>query len=296
MSSQESLSQILLANAPAGTSQGLQTQPWIEATLGEMLDAARSAWPNIDLDPALFVSHIASHWGSDCQCENMFAADLYLAAACLAGNHNALAKLDTMLDIAASKFLKNVQPEVADEVQQAVRIKLLIGTDEKAPGLASYAGRGPLAGWLRVVMTRHLLDMQRAKPREIPKDNVADLAEEETAAVDPEVAYLREKYRKDFKQAFAAALQQLSDREMGVLRLHVANRMSIDKIAACCGIGRSTAARWLANIREQILESTRMRLAEHLTIPQTDAKSIIRALRSDYDLSVGRLLAEHDGI
>ncbi|MFC1609670.1 sigma-70 family RNA polymerase sigma factor [Myxococcota bacterium] len=292
MSSRESLSAVLFANSPPRLAQKAQTHPWLEATLGEMLDAARNAWPDVDLDPALYLAHVASHLDPDCRVEDIHAADLYLAAACLAGDQHAISEFDRVLGTVAPRLRANVGDPRPDEARQTVRIKLLVGTSGKPPRLATYAGRGPLAGWLHVVMARQLLDMQRAKPKELPSETVAALAEENAVSVDPEVAYLRKRYRDDFKRAFAEALDQLPDRERGVLRLHVVGRMSIDRIAACCGIGRSTAARWLANIRDQILETTRLSLARRLTIPQADAKSIIRALRSDFDVSVVRLLAE----
>jgi RNA polymerase sigma-70 factor, ECF subfamily len=287
------LSASFLSHAPALLAYDAAQRPWLEATIGELLDTARAAWPQIQLDPDEFVAFLAQRVDGDVAMESIAAADLYLAAACLGGDSRALSVLDELIDKAAARLRLDASDPASDEVRQTARVKLLMRKNDAPPGLASFKGRGPLLNWLQVVLARTLLDSKRISPREVPTETPDTLLDTRDSVSDPEIAFLRERYRDEFKAAFEHALAALSQKERGVLRLHVVNDMSIDRIAACCSIGRSTAARWLAAIREKLLENTRQRLADALGLRAPEAASLVRALRSDLDPSINRLLSSH---
>ena len=44
-----------------------------------------------------------------------------------------------------------------EEVKQIVRTQLFVADSGRSPGIAGYAGRGSLRGWVRVIATRELL-------------------------------------------------------------------------------------------------------------------------------------------
>jgi hypothetical protein len=52
--------------------------------------------------------------------------------------------------------------------------------------------------------------------------------------------------------------------------------------------------RWLATARDSIVESMQAFLREHLTVDTSEFNSLAAMVRSDLDLSLERLLDEHD--
>ena len=108
--------------------------------------AARDAWPGIVVDEADFRQSLER---AGAPIASLCLADLYLARACCAGDARALATFD-------EKFLAQVPAilarhrarDAADEVRQLVRERLFVAP----PKIASYTGRGSLAGWLRITV------------------------------------------------------------------------------------------------------------------------------------------------
>ena len=130
------------------------------------------------------------------------------------------------------------------------------------PRIGEYAGRGPLQAWVRVAAVRAALDLLRAGGArgggEVePEDLAADV-------VSPEVDYVKERYRPQFKAAFQDALRALDSEQRNVLRLHVVEGLNIDEIGALFKVHRSTVARWIAAARQQVLAGARNRLRVEL--------------------------------
>jgi RNA polymerase sigma-70 factor (ECF subfamily) len=61
-------------------------------------------------------------------------------------------------------------PELRDEVRQILWQRLFVGTGAAAPRILSYAGRGPLAGWVAVAAQRIALDLRRDAARAVASD------------------------------------------------------------------------------------------------------------------------------
>ncbi len=66
--------------------------------------------------------------------------------------------------------------------------------------------------------------------------------------------------------------------------------MSIDALAGVYHVGRSTAARWLADARERLLAGTRDALCAELQIGRAEYESLAALMRSHVAVSVVRLL------
>jgi RNA polymerase sigma-70 factor (ECF subfamily) len=77
-----------------------------------------------------------------------------------------------------------------------------------------------------------------------------------------------------------------------LLRLNLVDRMSVDKLGAAYRVSRSTAARWLANARRQLLEQACAELCAKLGVVSAELDSIAADIRSQIEVSVLRLLED----
>lgn len=273
--------------------------PELERRLAGLLDAARAAWPEIKLDEARFLEHLARKLGGGDWAqalERVHGEDLYLACACSLGDPRAL-----------SAFAREIEPKLeqalirqasaralADEVLQLVREKLFIARDGQPPRIADFSGRGPLLHWARAVASRTLLDLKRARRDDVPLDE--KLSDElPLESTDPELAAVRAKDRPHFDAAFRAALATLSPRQRTLLRLHIVEGLSFEQIGRLHRVHRSTALRWIASAREAVLAELRRRLVESLGLRRSELDSVMRQLRSQLQVSLSPLLQEEDG-
>ncbi len=218
------------------------------------------------------------------------ARDLYLAAACAAGDQAALSILEAGPLREIPDFVARIDcsADFGAEVAQLVRQKLLVAP---APGqptkIGEYRGSGPLGGWIRVVAVRVALDLRRERSTagragSEPMDVAA-------AGADPEIAVLRDLYRDAFREALHAALGDLPVRARNLLRFHFAEGLTLDGLATSYRVHRATIARWLAQARNQLLERTRHHLGAAVGASGEEVDSIVRVLGSDMDVSLSKL-------
>jgi RNA polymerase sigma-70 factor (ECF subfamily) len=269
----------------------------LEPLLAEVLAAAHAAWPGLGLADAVYLRHLAERLPPGVPpgdaLREVHAADLYLACACARGVPAAHAALE-------ARFLSKVAPAVARverseeavaEVRQQLREKLLASEGGRAPKVAEYQGQGPLVAWLRAAAVRLALNLRRSAERRARAEEEA-LAEDAVPAGDVEAEYLRRRHREDFQAALAEALAALPVRERTVLRLHVVEGLSLERIGAMYQTHKSTVSRWVARAREEVLTHARERLAERLKLSPTELHSLLRAVRSHLDLSLPGLLPD----
>jgi RNA polymerase sigma-70 factor, ECF subfamily len=93
------------------------------------------------------------------------------------------------------------------------------------------------------------------------------------------------------REAFRAAVGGLDARERTLLRLSLRDRLGVDQIGALYRVHRSTAARWLQAVRDKLSASTRAGLASKLSLADAEVESLIRAIGSKIDLSLGSIAA-----
>jgi len=108
---------------------------------------------------------------------------------------------------------------------------------------------------------------------------------------DAEIRHLRESYRVEVNEAFAAALASLGEEPRALLRYAVIDGWTIDRIGELYGVHRATAARWVAAAREELGDAIRLQLSAQLSIPLAEVDSVVRLVQSRVDLSLERLLA-----
>jgi RNA polymerase sigma-70 factor (ECF subfamily) len=266
----------------------------LELLVQEVVDRARAGWPDLELDEPGFAAHLARVAGDGdvaTALAELHAPDLWLAYGCAVGDSAALAAFDREVLSQVGLLLGRMQPtpQLIDEVRQQLRHKLLVATPGARPRIAEYAGRGPLQAWVRVAATRAALDFLRAAGARAgaelePDDLTAGSGDS------PELDYVKERYRPQFKAAFQEALRGLDSEQRNVLRLHVVEGLNIDEIGALFKVHRSTVARWIAASRQQVLADARRRLRDELGLSAGEFDSLAGVVRSQLDLSVAKIL------
>jgi RNA polymerase sigma-70 factor, ECF subfamily len=269
-------------------------EPQLEAELLRRYEEARAQHPGIRVSPEQWVEALAARLPPDAPVLEGVAAcragDLLVVCGCLEGDAAALAGLEVALNdaVASAGSAVRANADALDTARQHLHASLLVG--EREPGLARYAARGDLRGFLRIAAVRALLRQRERDQREIGAD--AELLEALAPAVDPELESLKLKYRDDFAACFREALAGLSPRDRTLLRLNLIEKTSIDGLGRLFGVHRATAARWLERVKGELGARTEEMLGERLGIEAAEVASIIRLVRSQVDVSLQRLLAD----
>jgi RNA polymerase sigma-70 factor (ECF subfamily) len=235
-------------------------------------ERGRAAWPALDLPRAVF----------DAVPEPAFPEDLFLALACAERLSGALEAFEEtfLARRSLSAALARVDPSdsFVDEVRQAVREKLFV-----QGRIREYSGKGPLAGWTRVVAMRVALDLRPVSMRPQPQNS---------GEHDPELAILKERYGKAFEEALANSFATLDDEQHNLLKLQIVDGLQTGQIAALFRVDRSTVKRRLAECRDVLLQNTQRLLREKLGLSPESFESLARLVQSQLHLSVARLLKE----
>jgi RNA polymerase sigma-70 factor (ECF subfamily) len=270
--------------------------PQLQRALDAAVAAGRQEWPGLAVDPAVFRRHLVQQLpegGGVDELAAMCVPDVYLACACASGVDGAAMEFERryMPVVAAAAARLGGGPALADEVKQVVREILFVGAGKSGPAIADFSGRGNLKAWVRVIATREgLRILRRDKGRVGVQDEALYTVLSPSDEGDPQLNYLKEQYRAEFRRAFLAAVAGLPRRERVALRLHVLDGLSIDEIAPMYRVHRSTAARWLSRARELLLTETRAGLMRELGLGSSDVDSVIRLIQSNLDVSLSGAL------
>jgi RNA polymerase sigma-70 factor (ECF subfamily) len=110
---------------------------------------------------------------TDGDADGRHAEDLALATACARGDAAAIDAFDRLLRQVGTAAVRGLRGSDSDrdDVLQDVRAKLLVGTGERGPLIADYAGRGDLARWLKATVVRAYLNRVRGVRRETVVDD-----------------------------------------------------------------------------------------------------------------------------
>jgi RNA polymerase sigma-70 factor (ECF subfamily) len=288
-----SLAAVLLAHCDEASGQLLAALPDLDAILSAMLQAARTAWPNVVLSDATFVQHLAEKItktpNPKAALRDLRAADLYLACACAQGDKTALACLEATYATALSAGVAHAPRSLAAEVNQTVRERLFVARPPERPRIAEYGGHGDLGSWLRVVALRVGLNLIRA---EHPREKLDLVLLDTPQAGEAELEIFKQMYSREFRAAFAQAASHLTPRERNVLRHHYIDGLAMDRIGSMYGVHRMTVQRWTEAARRRLAAGTLRALAVRLGVAPGELDSIMRLIRSQLDVSVRTLMAE----
>ncbi|MDB4968611.1 MAG: putative DNA-binding regulatory protein, partial [Myxococcales bacterium] len=254
--------------------------------------AGRATWPGVDLADEELVAALATKMPPGLDDRRAPAAllalqlsDLYLATACAAGSVEALVAFERHLDAARPAVRRiDSSSSFADEVLQLLREKLFVWTNGP-PRITAYAGRGPIAGWVRVAAIRTALNLKRG-PTAQPTDDANLVGNDD----DLELGYLKSRYREAFQAAFETAMASLAPSERTLLRLHFVDGLPLDQIAIVEQVSRATAGRRLQELRARLAAGTRTHLQSRLGVDGRELESLVGLLQSQLALSLSRIL------
>lgn len=287
----------------------------LDACLRALLASARQRWPGLLVSDDAFVAHLArcisaASTASDAAGDDRAGAlsladavsalqtdDLFLALACARAADGALAAFEKVYASHISAVIGRVlsDPDMRDDAEQLVRDRLFVAEPGQRPRILEYRGRGTLLAFLRVVSSRVALGIVRKRQN---REQLAGERDDHAGwelpdhGDDPELQYLKVLYRKEFKSAFVTAVQELSPRARTLLRYHLIDRLSIDKIAAIYDVHRATAARQLSRAKDDVIRATKRCLQSRLRLGADELSSILRLVEGNVDVSVRRLLVE----
>jgi RNA polymerase sigma-70 factor, ECF subfamily len=259
-----------------------------------LCDRGRAAFPQLPLECDVFAAHlirVASAGEEETRpaLDALAIEDLYLACACIHGTSGAAEQVrdrhGRTIDDAIGRIARGRD---AGEIAQQLLHDILVGSPHSGPKIALYGGRAPLDRWLQVAAQRAALGWVRGHQMD---QRVRDaVAKEPQAKSDPELGYLKDRYRGEFEDAMKRALEGAPDRERALLRLHLVNGLTVDKIGKMYGVSQPTASRWLAAAREYLLEQVKNTLAERIGASPEEIASLAGLVASRLDLSLSRLL------
>jgi RNA polymerase sigma-70 factor (ECF subfamily) len=262
--------------------------------LAAFVDRARAERPVVTLADAELVGFLAARIDRDADpviaAAQVRAGDLALAAACAVGAPDALARFEAeILPIAAAavRGMRAAEADV-DEVVQRVRARLLVREGKRAPRIADYAGRGDLARWVKATAIRIYLNQIRDERREQPVGDDDMLDELARPELDPELAYLKQRYRAELRAAFADAVGELPDTDKNLIRFRHVDGLTVEEVAAVFRVHRGTAHRWLADVRDRLARRTEQLLRERLALTAAEYDSLCRLVDSQLDWSLSR--------
>ncbi len=269
----------------------------LEAHLQRLWSRARAAWPELGVSPEVFAAYVAARtpdlpslaeaWDA------IEAEDLLLACACTSGEPRALTAFERRYASAVeAKADKMVRDGVtADEVRQHVWQKLFVGVAGRPPKIPDYTGRGPLLGWLGVIVARAAIDLGRSAGSAAARSLGAGLLD---APADPELEYLKRHYREAFDHALHDAIEQLTPKQRNLLAYNLIEGLDTNQIGGIYGVHRTSVGRWLSQAREALLSRTRRSLMQRLKVSRDDVDSIMRLIHSRLDVTFRHLLRREE--
>lgn len=259
--------------------------------------AARAPWPELTLSPETFIPYLAARWprpdrpGSAADLlHQVRLGDLYLACACYHNVTEAAATLEREHLVRLLPYLENKghPPDLAEEVLQRVREKLLVHAPDRAPRISSYVGEGALHSYLQVIAGNEAVDLQRERQR-LREDSDRELSDALVVA-EPELALLLGRCREEVREALCRARAALDDDRRALLKLRHIDRLTTTEIGRIFGVDHSNISRRLRDTHATIFEHVKTRLRDRLALTPEEFQSLIETLTSHLDLSMGWLL------
>lgn len=268
--------------------------------LREHIRIGREAWPALALSDEDFVRYVSAHVSAQVSTHGSeagaplveHAADLWLASACAMGVPGAAAAFERAHRTTIEQAVGRIDRGAVDDGTQAVLVSLLVRDGDVPPRIAAYEGRAALRSWLAIVAARATLKLRRNMD-DRPHESVSALSEA-VVEDEPELALAKSRYGPELEAALRDALSRLDARQIVLLRLHHGKHWSVDRLAGVYGVGRSTAARWVAAARAALLEETKRLMHERLRLTSSELGSVLKILQGSLDVSLLRLL-DRDG-
>lgn len=270
----------------------------LEAALLKMFAAGRSSWPQIEIPAEEFVRFLAMQLPaasiSSTALLELRADELYLMRALGLGNAAAILAFETDYMAEVRRTLRRIgsTESLIPDIIQTLYDRLLERQNSTHGGEVNrqgYAGRGELKGWLCTSAIRQYWRQQQRTRREAELwQSPALLLPNQVRS--PDLALLTGELKELFETAFREAVTALTSKERNLLRYHFISGLSIDQIGLIYRVHRATAARWLAQAREQLAIQTQKRFQAAVPVHAKSFSEVMELIRSQLSLNLASLL------
>lgn len=257
-----------------------------EAALRCAVEQIAASRPALQVERVGFVDYLSTKVTQarafDVEWTELHLADLYLAYGCLVRDAAALSELyRTSRDPVRRALARFRQSQdLGDDLWHDLFARLVFPDERERVRLASYAGRGPLLGWVTISAARLFSSVLERRNKE------SSLSEGE--APDPEAPrcddaqMLKERYRERVQAALYAAIGELPPRDRQLLKLQLEG-LSFHDIGQLHGVDKSTVFHWFRRIRENLRGRIKARFAPN--VRDSELASILRLVRSQLDIA-----------
>ncbi len=277
----------------AGPEARLAASAELESLLVRHLDAAQSAWPDVQLASSQMLSHLARHLPDDLdRLARVHFSDLFLACAVLHSDPAALAHFDRNFLARVPSYVRKLDKSAAfgDDVRQLLSEKLLVSAGS-APKLADYSGAGSLEGFVRVAAIRVGQNLLRGPKSGVPLSDNDALALHDRAP-SPELEYLRARYAHEFSGVLREVLLEQNAKDKNLLTLYFVDGLPSAAIGKLYGVHGATVRRWIEQARQTLLVETRQRLRQRLKLEASEFESLMILVQSKLDLTITHLMRQ----
>jgi len=267
--------------------------PSLVQELADRIAAANTMWPGVRVEPERFAAYLGARSTVPDSLAAMCVDDLYLACACARGSAEALRAFDRCYLDRIDGFVRrfDASPAFLDEVRQTLRRKLFVAEPPRAAKIEDYSGRGALASWVGIAAQRVAVSLLRGRrPDAVSPEDI--LESEISQEADPELEYVRTRYRADFREALGQALASLPNEERALLRLYYVGGLNLHKLAQLKQVSFATVSRRLERARRAIAAHMKKSLELRLQLTPGEFQSLARLVRSSLESSLFRLLHE----
>jgi RNA polymerase sigma-70 factor (ECF subfamily) len=257
-----------------------------ESAVDELFRSGLEDWPDFDCREEELRDYLRARVQDEG--ESLDGGELRLAWACATGLSEAVQVFEDRYLRKARLALKRLQlrEEERDEVLSKVRERLLLSKPGEQARLLQYAGLGTLEGLVVVSCTREALSLLRKRKDLHLTENSPRLVDSK----DPQGVLLKAELTKEMRASFEVAVGSLTPRQRNLLRLSLVDKLSIDEIGLMHRVHRATAARWLAEARDQLTDRSREAVLSALEIDSDELAGVIELVESQLSLSLPRLL------
>lgn len=282
------------------TTNGFQTTRLSGAELGELaisleqfLIRARSERGELQFSPVDFCRYLGKLGSAEAELptylNRLVAGDLLLTHRVLEQDSEALSLLERQYLLPIARRSKSPTP--ADEFLQDLRVHLLATGGNGAVRLRQYRGTGALRAWLKMIATRLDIDRsrrRRAKPDAARSEEID--AERLIGELDPEAAFLKERYVGIFNEALERSISLLSASDAAILKLSYVEGVNAADVGRIFGLSGRTIQRRLLSIREELMSKTRERVSAELQLDTSEVDSVLDLVKSQLHVTLARVL------
>jgi len=281
----------------------------------QVFERCQRNYPTIQQDLDVFAAHVeqimhrmpeaegAASFQGDCNAwlvgfSRLHHMDLYLALACSRGDRIAWEYFaDDYLPLVQRFALQVCRNSTeGEDLAQELVVNLLPAPGREAK-LASYNGRGSLAGWLRVAVAHAAIDRFRRSRRQVSLDELEEQNRErpahfQRASENGVEERLDSHWGPVLSKLLCEELQRLQPRDRLLLSLYYVQGVPLREIGRQFGVHEATASRWLEHLRRGIRKRVEREIKRHHGLGSRDLQSLWRWVSEEEGLALEKLLAD----